>query len=314
MRLPSRRILLWTGTIAGGLVIVLLVLSYDPATVFPPLLRARPGVVVAVIGLLAAIQILNAATPLVLLGPPPRTELSWWDRLRVLLALQPLTLVAPARMSDFAALPLLKRHYPTGALASSLVMDRLATLFFLLVLAPLAVRFVAPADTSVWLDLGVAAVLLAVVSAPFLLSNRSVRALANRSLLYLWPSALEGFGAHVESLLWTSKKRLGGNLALTAAKTLLSALTLSLLAQDLGVPLDLFTAVWMSVIIQLATALPISIQGLGIAEASLVVLFTINDFPGELALSITLVSRALLLVVLAGLYFGLTLRLSVRRR
>ncbi len=307
------RFVRWTGTCLGIAVILYLLFHYDPQAVFLPLLQSRIHLLVAVMGLLAATQLLNALTPVVLLGPPERGRLSRWARTRVFLAMQPLAMIAPARLSDFGTLPLLKSHYQPGAPASSIVMDRLITLFVLLLLTPAAVRLVWPMNSSTLLNLAVIVCLALIGSAPLLLSSQKVRNLVNRSLLRLWPTLLQGFGAHMESLLHTGRGRLLFNLFLTSLKILLAAATLTLLASNVGISLDLLTALWMSILIQLAGSPPISIQGIGVAEGSLILLFSVNGLPEASALSISLIARLLLLVVTAAIYLTTTVPLMTER-
>ena len=312
-RSRKRNILLWTGTLLGLLLMIALLLWYQPRAVFPPLFRSEPHLLLSVSILMAATQFLNALTPVVLLGPPEESDLDVWHRVRVFLAVQPLALVAPGRLSDFGTLPLLDRHYSRGALASSIVVDRLITIFLLLLLAPLALRFVWSVEMSGLLDLGVLLSLALVVSIPFLLINYRVRHFANKVLQRLSPSLLSGFGAHTELLLRTSKSRLLLNLGLTAIKILFGAAVLALLAKNVGVSIGFMTATWMSVVIQLATSIPVSFQGLGVAEGSLVLLFSANDLPGALALSISLAARVILLIITAAIYFTTTIPLISER-
>jgi uncharacterized membrane protein YbhN (UPF0104 family) len=307
--LSRKRLFLWLGTSLGLLLFAALLLHYEPESVFAPLLRSRFHILVTVTVILAAIQLLNAVSPVVLLGRPQEGELTWWSRTRAFLALQPLTLFAPGRLSDFGALPLLSRFYAPGRLASSIVLDRLVTLFFLLLMTPLALRLVIPGGASGLIDLIVAVCLVLVGALPFLLTNRRVRDLANRTLLRLSPGALRGFAAHTKLLLHSARTRLLLNLILTALKTVLSAATISLLAGSMGLSLDLLTATWMSVLVQLATSVPLSIQGIGVAEGSLAGLFALNGLPGALALSISVISRILLLAVMAVIYFTTTMPL-----
>lgn len=243
------------------------------------------------------------------MGPSEIRDLSAFGRTRVFLALQPLSLFAPARLSDFAALPVLRRHYLPGTPTSAIVLDRLVTLFFLLLMMPIAVSQVWAARASGALIAGIIAALLGVVALPFILSNQLVRRVANRYLLPLWPGLLEGFGRHTELLLYSSRSRLVANLLVTASKTLVSAAVIVLLTRNFGVSLGLGTAVWMSILVQLATSLPISVQGLGVAEASLVLLFSVNGLPEAVALAVVLTSRIVLLFVMALLYLMATLPL-----
>ena len=304
--MPPKRIALWAGTCLGLVFILALLLRYDPKAVFLPLLQSKLHLLITVMGILATAQLLNALTPVVLLGVPNHVHLSWWSRTRVFLAMQPLSLIAPGRLSDFGAVPLLSKHYSPGALASSIVLDRLVTLFFLLLVTPLALRLAWPIRASGLADLAVVVGLILVASAPFLLSSRKVRSVVNRYFLRLWPSLLQGFGAHTAFILRTSKVRLLLNLGLTVIKTLLSAVALVLLASNVGLSLNVLTAIWMSILIQLATSIPVSVQGIGVAEGSLVLLFSVNELPEALALSVSVTARILLAIVTVGIYLTTT--------
>jgi hypothetical protein len=79
-----------------------------------------------------------------------------------------------------------------------------------------------------------------------------------------------------------------------------------LLARNVGLSVGLLTAIWMSILIQLATSVPISLQGVGVAEGSLVLLFAANGFPEALALSVGVSARILVLPVLALIYATMT--------
>ncbi len=313
MKPSSKRLVFWGGLALGITLIALLLLRYDPESVLEPLLRSKLHLLLAVIALQAAIQLLNAATPAALLGPADEGQLTRWSQTRVFLSVQPLAMFAPARLSDFGAIPLLKQHHRPGAVASSLVIDRLITMFFLLLLTPLALRFVWPGSTSAANTIAIIAGLGLVVSAPFLLASQTVRYYVNRYLLRLWPSLLQGFGAHTVFLLHASRARLLVNFGLTAFKTLLAGTAISILALNVGVSLSLFSAIWMSVLIQLATSVPIAPQGLGIAEGSLVLLFEVNGLPGALALSVGVMGRVLFIPVIAAIYLKATLPLLAER-
>lgn len=297
----------------GIAIIVLLLIHYDPRQVLAPLLGSKIQLLLAVIALQAAIQLLNAATPVVLLPHSASSSLSWWDETRIFLAMQPLALVAPGRLSDIGAIPLLRKYHRTGAVASAIVLDRLITLFFLLIFTPLALRFVWPANVSAPNDVLVAMSLLLVISSPYLLTRQKVRQFVNRWVLRPWPDLLSGFGEHTEYLLTTVKLRLLSNFALTGLKTLLAGMSISLLAANFGVGLDVFTAIWMSVLIQLVTSVPLAPQGLGVAEGSLVLLFEFNGLPGATALSMGIVARALFLPVIAGIYLTTSVPLLAKR-
>ncbi|UCC49504.1 MAG: flippase-like domain-containing protein [Gemmatimonadota bacterium] len=313
MKRSRRRLVFWLGTVLGLLLILVLLLRYDPAAVLPPILQSKIHLLVAVAVIQAAIQVLNAMTPVVLLGPPEHGHLSRLTQTKIFLALQPLAQFAPGRLTDFAAVPLLMRHHRTGALASSIVLDRLITLFLLLLLTPVAVRFVWPSASPTAMNFAVIAGLLVVGSTPFLLANRKFRELVNRSLLRFAPRLLEGFGKHTESLLHTSRARLLVNFSLTALKILLAGISISLLAANVGLSLNVFTATCMSVLIQLVTAVPLAPQGLGVAEGSLVLLFTVNGLPGALALSMGLIARILFIPVIAVIYMTTTVPLIAER-
>ncbi len=313
MKPAAKRVVFWGSAALGVTLIVFLLLRYDAEAVFVPLLHSKVRLLLAVVLLQATIQVLNAVTPVVLLGPPEVGGLSRWGQTRVFLAIQPLALLAPARLTDFGAMPLLKRYHRPGAVASSIVLDRLITLFFLLLMAPLALRMVWPGSTSTANSIAIAIGLLLVAATPFALASRNVRSLANRYLLRMWPSLLRGFGAHTDFLLHASRFRMLVNLALTAFKTLLSATAIALLAKNVGISLSMLTAFWMSVLIQLATSLPISPQGLGVAEGSLVFLFEANDLSGALALSVGVMGRLLFIPVIGLIYFAVTLPLIAER-
>ncbi len=313
MKASAKRLVLWGGLALGITLIALLVTRYDPESVLKPLLRSKPHLLLAVIALQAAIQVLNAATPATLLGPADDGQLSLWSQARVFLSVQPLAMFAPARLSDFGAVPLLRQHHQPGAVASSLVIDRLITMFFLLLLTPLALRVVWPGNTSAANTIAIIAGLGLVVSAPFLLASKAVRYYVNRYLLRLWPSLLQGFGAHTAFLLHASRARLLANFGLTAFKTLLAGAAISILSLNVGVSVSLFTAIWMSVLIQLATSVPIAPQGLGIAEGTLVLLFEVNGLPGALALSVGVMGRVLFIPVIGGIYLSATLPLLAER-
>jgi hypothetical protein len=292
---------------------MVLLARYELSVVVQPLRQSRIHLLVAVLGLQLAIQMINAVTPVVLLGPPTDSDMSFWARARVFLAVQPLALVAPGRLTDFGVMPLLKAHHKPGALASSIVLDRLITLFFLLLLAPLALRMAWPGSATGATNALVVVALGVVASTPFLLANPRVRAVVNRTVLRFWPSLLEGFGAHMEALLHTSWTRLVGNLCLTMVKTVLAGVSISLLAANVGLSLGLLSAIWMSILIQLATSVPIAPQGLGVAEGLLVLLFEVNEFPGALALSMGIVARTLFIPVMVAIYLGATVPLIAER-
>ncbi len=313
MRTPTRRILLGVGTALGIALILLLTLRYDPKAVLLPILNSRLHIILAVIALIAVVQFLNAVTPVVLVGPSERGAISQWETVRVFLATQPLSLIAPGRLSDLGVLPLLKEHHPPGVLASAIMLDRLISLFTLLLATPVALHFVWPDKSSLALNLSVIAFLTIVVSMPFVLLNSKLRQLVNRSLLRLWPGILHGFGAHTEFLVHTAKGRLLANFSLTLLKTIISAAIITLLAANVGLSVGLGTTVWMSILTQLATSIPVSVQGIGIAEGSLVLLFSANGFPGDLALSMVLTARILFLPVYGIIYIVATVPLISKR-
>ena len=313
MKATWRRVALWVGTVAGIGIILLMLFLYEPSAVLQPLLHSEPELLAVVAALLGAVQFLNAATPAVLLGSSELEPTTWWGRTRVFLATQPLALIAPGRLSDFGVLPLLRRHYPTGAVASVIVLDRLITVFFLLLLTPLALHFVWPARSSVGLYAAVAASLILVSMLPFVLLNRRLRDLVNRTLLRLWPNLLRGFGAQLEFLLHTSRTRLLVNFGLTAVKTIVSGAVIALLAANVGLSVGLIMGCWIAVLTQLATSIPISIQGIGVAEASLVLLLSVNGYSEALALAMGVVARLLFLPVYAIIYLGVTVPLMSER-
>ncbi len=313
MKQASRRAVLWGGAALGLLIIVLLILRYDPEQVFLPLLRSKIDLLMAVLALQAAVHLLNAVNPVVLLGPSESGEISRWAQTRVFLAMQPLALFAPGRITDLGAVPLLKRHHRTGALASSIVLDRLITLFFILLLTPIALRLVWPISSSTSIDVAAILGVIVVASLPFVLTNRKFRGVVNRFLLRRWPSLLEGFGAHTEFLLRTSRGRILINLTLTALKTVLTGAGISLLALNVGLSLSVLTAVWMAVLIQLVTSVPLAPLGIGVAEGTLVLLFTVNGIPGALALSMGVIARAISVPVIGAIYLTTTLPLMAER-
>lgn len=302
-----KRVSFWLGLVLGVGLFGFLLVRYEPERVLLPILDSRWHLLVAVMGLQLGIQFLNALTPAVLLGSSPDRPLSLWHRTRAFLALQPVALLAPGRLSDFGALLALRRHHPTGAVASAIVVDKLVTLFLILLLTPVALRTVAPGSEGLAVDIAVLGGIVLVVAAPFLLIDRRLRGLVNRYILRAWPSLLRGFGAHTEALLRASKARVAANFGLTGLKVVLAALALSLLARNFESPLGVGTAIWMSVLIQLATALPLAPQGLGIAEGSLVLLFSLNGLSETAAMSVGITGRALFLPVMALVYVAVTL-------
>ena len=311
--MPVRQFVVWTGSLVGLAVILLLVVRYDPAAIFLPLLESRLELLLAVTALYGASQVLSVLKLVILLGRPARGCLSWWARTKVFLALQPVGQFAPGRVTDFSALAFLKEHYDPGVPASSIVLDRLITVFSLLLMTPFALRSVWPVLTVGLVDAIVGGSLVVIGAMPFILMQPRVRGGVNRYLLRRWPWLLKGFGAHTEFLLRASRARLMVNLGLTVLKTLLFAVVLVLLGRNVGLVIDVLAAVWMSVLIQLAASVPISAQGLGLAEGSLVLLFAANGFPKALALSISITARVLLLVVTVVIYFLFTVPLVYRR-
>ncbi len=103
------------------------------------------------------------------------------------------------------------------------------------------------------------------------------------------------------------------NLAFTALKTLFAGAAISLLAINVGLSLPVLTAIWMSILVQLAASIPITPIGIGLAEASLVLLFVVNGFPGALGLSIAVVARVIFLLVIAAIYISMTLPVMAER-
>ena len=88
---------------------------------------------------------------------------------------------------------------------------------------------------------------------------------------------------------------------------------ISLLAINVGLSLTVLNAIWMAILVQLAASIPITPIGIGLAEASLVLLFVVNGFPGALGLSVAVVARVIFLLVIAAIYISMTLPLMAER-
>ena len=228
------------------------------------------------------------------------------------LATQPLAIFAPGRLSDFGAMALLRRNYPTGAVASAVVLDKLITILVLLVLAPPALHFVWPGGAGLMVNTVLVLTLVLVAAMPFVLLDRRVRSAINRTVLRFWPGLLEGFGAHLESLLGGARRLVLANLALTLIKTALSAFVMTLLGRNVGLEIGLGTAWWVCVLTQLATSVPVSLQGIGVAEGALVVVLGANGYPEALALSMGVMARVLLVPVYGAIYLVATVPLLSR--
>ena len=235
--------------------------------------------------------------------PAPQDDISRWRQLRVFLTVQPLALIAPGRVADFGVVPLLKGQQAPGTLAGTVLVDKLVTLVYLGLAAPVAVRYLSLESASSQTAIAGPLLILLVGLASAILVNSHVRSWVNRHILRRWPALLAGFGAHLEFLMWTSRLRLGMNLAITVCKVICVGLTLMFLSQNVNVALGFAEAVCLGVLLQVVTMVPISIMGLGIGEAALAALFSVMGHPESAAISVMLVARVLFCGVLAAIYF-----------
>lgn len=295
------------GSIGGIGLLIYMVFRYDPARILQCFLNSNGYILLAAFALSVLVQFLSAVPPLLLLGTPETGVISRQRTLKAFMAVQPFSLFAPGRLGDLGVVPLLRKHYKPGALTSVVVVDKLISLFLVCALVPSAlIRVTAVGRGSTWSCCATGFMAL-MVSAPFVLMNHRFRRAANRLILSRCPGLLAGFGEHLEFLFKESKLRLLANLLLTAVKIGCGGLVLLLLSWNAGVDLTFFQAAAMVVILQVATIIPISIMGLGIAEGTLVFLFSINGFPEAAGVSICLMGRVLTITILVVMYYRLTL-------
>jgi len=94
---------------------------------------------------------------------------------------------------------------------------------------------------------------------------------------------------------------------LAALENLLGVAVVLLLAASIGVDVSFLALGWMRSVVQLLDALPLSILGLGVREASLLVLLEPYGIAGEraLALAFLLLGRTLFLGLVGGLLEGI---------
>ena len=232
-----KRTIRWIGTLLGLGVTAGLVLYYDPKEVFTPLVGSQPSLLAPAIAFQAVTQILSAMALTVLL-PAPQSDISWWRQLRVFLAVQPLALIAPGRVADFGVVPLLKGHQAPGTLASTVIMDKLVTLIYFGLAAPVAVHYISLESANSQILIAGPLLILLVVLASVTLANRHARSWVNRHILRRWPGLFAGFGTHLEFLIWTSRLRLAVNLAITGCKVIFLGLTLMFLSKNVDVTLS----------------------------------------------------------------------------
>jgi uncharacterized membrane protein YbhN (UPF0104 family) len=99
---------------------------------------------------------------------------------------------------------------------------------------------------------------------------------------------------------------------LAAFENLIGVAVVLLLAASIGVEVPFLTLGWIRSVVQLLDNLPLSIAGLGVREASLLVLLEPYGVAGEraLALAFLLLGRSLLLGLVGGVLEGVRVLLS----
>lgn len=306
MKWSNSKALRVLGNAAGVALLVYLILRYDPKVILTSFLQSDI-LILATVTLMYILQpILSAIAVLVLLGSPQQGAISVWRRLRVLLAIQPLALVVPGRLSDFGLVPFLKAHYKSGTIVSVVFVDKLVSLLMLGLLAPMVLHLATGDETLSWLFSSVILVVGA-ISAPIVLLNKRIRASVNRHVLKKHPALLAGFSISLEGLLTESKQKLLANFVLTAARILLNGFIIALLARNTGVVLTIPMAIAIVVSGQIASLLPISVMGIGIADGIVVLLFALNGLSEAAAVTMCLMGRIISICILVVIYYWITL-------
>lgn len=294
------------GNTAGLILLVYLVIRYDPLAIGKSFIQSDIPILLTVILLYILQCILSAVAMLVLLGSPPQGGVSVWGRLRVLLAIQPLALAIPGRLSDLGLVPLLETHYKRGKIVSAILVDKLISLLILGLLTPMVLNIATRKETLSWF-FGSAILVAGSIATPIVLLNQRIRSTANHFILKRYPALLAGFGESLEGLIMESKQKLLANFVLTAAKILLNGFIIALLARNAGVVVTIPTAIAIVVSGQIATLLPISVMGIGIADGSVVLLFALNGLSEAAAITICLMGRVISVAILVVIYYWITL-------
>lgn len=310
MTLRHKTLIKALGTALGFLILGGLVVHYGVNSILEPLRSADWKWIFIAFPPMIGNQYGSAMGPASLLGGHKVTHLLPWSIIRVFLAVQPVSVFSPGRIADLGAIPLLRNHERPGAVASSIFLDKIITAAVLLTMAPFAFDVVWPNPLPVGTLSILGLCVVGLASAPFLVLHPRLRSTLNRTVLHRWPGALAGFGDHTRRLVSSSWLNIGTNLCVTAFKLSCSAALIYALARALHIELSVLLALCITILLQIANLLPISIMGLGIAEGSMVALFALLALPEAQALTLLFVSRIMFFCVLGGIYSVHTLQLA----
>ncbi|KFC66794.1 hypothetical protein FG93_04274 [Bosea sp. LC85] len=204
------------------------------------------------------------------------------------------------------AFKLNKAGIPLSTAAGALVIDRLCNLISLSVLVavstlPLSLRLVTTAELE-WLAVILGLAVIAVGLLLFMFRARFVGALARGAAPFL--------------VLIEKPYLVLGALLLSLANVGVSILAQWLIAREMGIPVSYMELAGIAGFITLIVMLPISLNGLGLQEASYIAVLVSMGVPNEKAIAFSLLSRFLILAasIIAGivLLFDQTTRSSPR--
>lgn len=197
----------------------------------------------------------------------------------------------PASLGDFSIAALLQREkVPMHQGLSAMLVDRVISVAtYVLFFTPLTLIVLLPQLQLWWFP-----VIFLIVAALGLIlnANRSVRQYVRTRLIHAYFPALEEFARTISDLLRLYPLHLVGNVALTLVRSIVAGLVIQFALVAAQEQPPLFPVICATNFLTIVNLFPISIGGLGVYEASGVVLFEQIGLNGEKVLAALFYQRA----------------------
>lgn len=216
--------------------------------------------------------------------------------------LQIFSIVVPGRIGDLGLLYFLKDHFTFGQISAVLFVDKLITLAVNAVLAIIGLGVMLSWRYSLYTTVIMLAGLLLILWFVFKFPQDQLRI----GFLARLIERFRGFRAELRAVI-ADTNGIGINLLLTIFRFIFAGVSVVVIFWWFGVKLSLFDVILIQAIVQLAGFVPLTIMGLGVQEGLQVLLFGRLGVASEIVLAAGLWGRAIQILFIVSIYFGLVL-------
>jgi uncharacterized protein (TIRG00374 family) len=216
--------------------------------------------------------------------------------------LQIFSIVVPGRIGDLGLLYFLKDNFTFGQVSAVLFVDKLITLAVNAVLAIIGLGVMLSWRYSVYAAVIMLAGLLLILWFAFKFPQDTFRfALLERLI-----ERFRGFRVELRAVI-SDYNGICINLLLTISRYIFAGISVVVIFLWFGVKISLFEVILIQAVVQLAGFVPLTIMGLGVQEGLQVLLFGRMGVASEIVLAAGLWGRAIHVLFIVAIYFGLVL-------